>query len=105
LHGVGDVCVVEQDAGGFAAEFERDVLEVRFCCGGHYGASTGGAAGESDFGDLHVGREQGAGGGGAGEDVDYAGGEAGLFLGFEFKIGLLICKEVVDRLTSLIKSP
>lgn len=36
LHGVGDVAVVEEDAGRFAPEFERDVLQVGFCCGGHH---------------------------------------------------------------------
>jgi hypothetical protein len=80
LHGVEDVAVVEQDAGGLAAELERDVLEVGFGGRGHYGSSAGGAACKSNFGDLHVRCEQGAGWGGAGQDVDYAGGEAGLFV-------------------------
>ena len=93
--GAVEVGVVEDDVGGFAAEFEGEGLAG--ACGGLADAlADGGGAGEGDL--VDVGVDEGrAGGAVAGDDVEDAlgearlaadlgeeeGGEGGVFGGFE----------------------
>lgn len=77
--GVFDVGVVEDDVGALAAELEGDLLQVALGGGLEDLATDEGGAGEGDLVDVHVGGDGGAGGTAeAGDDVDDAGGEAGL---------------------------
>ncbi len=74
-----EIGVVENDVGGFAAEFERDFFEVAGA-GLDDELADFGRAGEGDF--VHVGMRGECGAGGfaeAGDDVDHAFGEAGGF--------------------------
>lgn len=77
--GLLDVGVVEDDVGRLAAQLERHALEVGGRGGLHDGAADGGRAREGDLVDVHVRRDGGARDlAEARDDVDDAGGEAGL---------------------------
>lgn len=78
--GLFDVGVVEDNIGGFAAEFEGDFLEVGGRRGLHDSAADEGGAREGDLVDVHVcgeGRARGL--AEAGDDVEDAWGETGFF--------------------------
>lgn len=54
VHGLVDVCVVENNVGRLAAEFEGNLLEVRLSSSLHDGAADEGRAGEGDLLDSHM---------------------------------------------------
>lgn len=76
--GVVQVRVVEDQRRRLAAELERHALHVGRRRGGLDPAPRRGGAGEGDFGDARVVREERARGAGAGHDVDDARREARL---------------------------
>src|SRR5579859_5577504 len=76
-----EVCVLENNERGFAAEFEREF----FVAGGGgfaYGAADFGGTGEGDFVYAGVSDQDFAGGAVAGDDVDDAGREIDLLANF-----------------------
>ena len=78
LEGVLKVGVVEDEDGGFAAQLERDALEIAERRGFLDLFSRPGGAGEADLADGHVRGEEGTGWAAAADDVDDARREAGL---------------------------
>ncbi len=60
LHGIVDVCVLEYDGGGFAAEFQGDLLQVGLGGGLEEETAGTGRAGEGDLVDVGVLNESGA---------------------------------------------
>lgn len=79
-NGVFEIGIIEDDVGALATKFQRHLLQVRASGGLHDLSSDNGATGEGDLVDVHVGGHCGTGDlAEAGDDVDDAWWEAGLF--------------------------
>jgi len=78
-----EIGVGEDDIRAFAAELERDALEIRATGGLHDELANFGAAGERYLVDIHMlGKRSACGFAEAGDYINYAGGEASFHCQF-----------------------